>query len=449
MKFIIFILNLFLSLIPGVSQPPPMQVDPSAEAHLYCHFNRPFFPQWENGREVSNPGMGYRLEGRSVDMIIYGYDLDPEEEIKLENRDTLGRIVSTGSVYTDKGGKFFLRIDTQLPDNFFPERFYSIHLIRENGHSVQAGAFYVASGPPDDYYYVDWGNTLYGFNCDKAGKPYLLSWLSHGEGPNILDNYEGRGREFQGDLVDGYPEQGHDWKWNTVVPCQGAGDYGRQLPTVSRSIVNFNYIYAQTKPLDFEPRRTEMNGPYRQTVLQGRWPELGWNLKTEYEFNSNDVTLRNRFWHTDNYNHRVHQIRTAQMFLNPMFFQNPPLDESGRDNASYLQAIMNTDRIEAYSDALGIKITFRAGIDNYDHHYTQRHWNYRSELEMAEPGTVQVWECLNVAQINKFIPKNTVLSGWGKITITEAYQLGIGFDMEKFKEQMKMIFEQNRYDWGE
>lgn len=448
MKLIIFAINLFLMTLSGFGQAEPSPPDPAPENPLFCHFDRPWFPQWESGLEVSGPGMGYRLEGEPIDLIIYGYGLDPGEEIRLENRDSIGRLVSSGSIYTDRTGKFFLRINTELPDEFRADKFYNVYLIRENGYTVKAGSFYVAEPPPDDYHYVSWGHLTYGFACDKAGKPYLLSWLSYDNGPNMLDNYQNdRGREFQGDLIDGYPEQGTDWRWNTVVPCQGAGDYGRELPVVSSSQIEPDYIYAKTKPLDYEPNRPEMNGPYRQKVLENRWPETGWNLETEYKMSCNDVTLTNRFWHTDVMSHRVHQIRTAQVFLNPVFFQNPPLNNNKRVDSSYLRATVDDIRVEAYSHALGIKITFRANVDQFNSYYFQRYWNYQDFYGLAEPGTVQVWECLNVAEINKFILRNQVVSGWGRLTITEADRLGLGFDMEKFREYLKMIFEQHNYIW--
>jgi len=446
MRKAIFIFILILMTLSCVGQINPAYPDPAPENNLFCHFNRPWFPQWESGMEVSNPGMGYRLDGSSIDMIIYGYNLDSNEQILVENRDSLGRLVSSGSIYTDKAGKFYLHIDTELPDSFLPNKFYSVYLTRENGYSVKAGVFYVGAGPPDDYHYTSWGNLLYGFSCDASGKPYLLSWLSYRNGPNILDNYEGRGREFQGDLIDGYLVAGSaDFRYNTVNPTQGGGNYGKIFPDIIQSQIEPDYIWAKFKALDYSPNNSSWSGSYRKTLIQGRWPDCGWLMTTEYKLSPNDVTMSNRFWHTDNYNHRVHQIRTAQIFLNPLFFQNAPLNDNKRVQSSYLKAVIADERIEAYSDALGVKITFRAGVDGYDNYYSQRQWNYQDYLELAEPGKVQVWECLNVAEINKFIPRNQELSGWGKITITEADKLGIGFDMEKFKEYLRMIFEQRDY----
>jgi ABC-type phosphate transport system ATPase subunit len=66
---------------------------------------------------------------------------------------------------------------------------------------------------------------------------------------------------------------------------------------------------------------------------------------------------------------------------------------------------------------------------------------------MAGPGNVQVWETLNIAEINRMVKPYEILAGGGKITITEADKLGINFDMEKFRRHLKMINEQRDYNW--
>ena len=215
-----------------VLQPSPP--DPAPEENLYIEFQRPWFPQWQNKQEVSNPQTGYRLEGSAVNMILHGFGLDPGEIIMVENRDTLGRLVSSGTIQADGDGKFYLRVITELPDGFQAGQFYTVFYARENGAMIKAGLFYIGESPPEEYHYESWGNLTFGFSCDLAGKPYLLSWLSHRDGPNILDNYKfERGREFQGDLIDGYPHDGDSFRFNTVNPTQGGGDYGEAIPTAT------------------------------------------------------------------------------------------------------------------------------------------------------------------------------------------------------------------------
>ena len=444
-KSTLFILSILMFLAPDYFI-DSVYPDSASENNLYVSFDRPFFPQWENGSEVSNPAMGYRLKGRPADMILYGYGLDPEEKILVENRNIFDEVVSGGTLIANDKGEFYLRVDTELPDDFTAGHFYNICYTRENGEAVRAGSFYIAAPPPDYYLYRNSGNLTFGFACDKAGKPYLLAWLSYGGGPNILDNYNNeRGREFQGDLFDGYPDHGDNIRYDSVDPTQGAGDSGNILPVIERSQVEPDYIWAEFKPLDYLLNNSDSTGPYRAKVIEGRWPEVGWTMTTEYTLSENDVLMYNKFWHTDSYNHRVHQIRTAQIFLNPVFFQNPPLNKDKRIAESYLSAIIADDQVEVYSDALGLKISFQADIDNYNDYFFQRQWNYLDYYGLAEPGNVQVWESLNVAEINEFIEPGEVLSGWGKITVTETDRLGFGFDMDKFKEYLRMISKQKNY----
>ena len=417
----------------------PSPPDPAPEENIFVEFQRPWFPQWENKQEVSNPQTGYRLEGSAVNMVIYGFGLDPEEQLRVENRDTLGRLISGESITVKNNGSFYLRVTTELPYEFTPNKFYNVRFIRENGASIHAGSFYVAESPPDNFLYKSVGNLTYGFSCDREGKPYLLSWLSYHDGPNLLDTIGDLGREFQGDLVDGYPQDGDDFRWNTVIPCQGGGDYGRILPEIKKSQIENQYIFSQHKPLCYEPNRSEMNGPYRLKLIRDRWPDAGWHMTTEYTMSANDVRINNRFWHTDKYAHRVHQIRTAQVYLNPVFFQSPPLNQDRRVLESYLQAVIDDSEVKVYSDALGLTVTFTGDVDGHDSYFAQRQWNYSDYLGLADPGDVQIWESLNVAEINHYVKPHEMLSGWGKLTICEADKLGIGFDMDKFKEYLSMI----------
>lgn len=410
-------------------------------------FDRPFFPQWKNGIEISNAGFGYRLSGVPADLVLTGSELNSYEEIRVENRIGLGRVVSSGSLKAGKGGKFYLRIKTKLPKEFIARNTYDIYFIRADGSEHKAGSFYIAELPPSYYYYLNAGNMLYGFACDLAGTPCLLSWMSYRNSPNILDNYRNdRGRDFQGDVIAGYPWTSDNFRFDTVNPTQGGGAYGRILPVIENSVVKKRYIKAEQSPLDYMPWADNF-GPYRRKLIENRWPHSGYRwphsgyrLISEYKLTANQVHLRNKFWHTDTFPHHVHQLRSTGVYLNPIFFQTL-LNENKREYGSWLHSLVKDNKIETYSHALGLKIIFKAGADNLPSHFCQRHWRYGADSnELAVPGEAEVWEALNVTTLNKMIYKNQPLSGWGVLTVQDTKAFPLSFDFSAFINSLKAIF---------
>ena len=266
-------------------------------------------------------------------------------------------------------------------------------------------------------FYIINGDIKAGFMTDLAGKPYMLAFLGYRGSGNLLETDEGRGMEMQACLFDGYIEPPNDFDYDTTNPTQGGGNYGRILPVVKFCEIEKNQITAVLPALDFDPPTTYM-GDYKRRMLAGRYPETGWDMQVTYTVEDHAVQMDVAMWITDEQQHNVYAFRPMVLHLNPTLFQYPLINESKRDQESWLKAVIKDNKIQVKSIDNQTKVTITAGgVPGY---YSHRCFIEKFPTIQNQDGTGDVWESMYVWEPRRWFLPTDVLTGWARIELQPA-----------------------------
>ena len=284
----------------------------------------------------------------------------------------------------------------------------------------------------NNFYYKSRGNITCGFLCDRIGNPYLLAFITYGAPGdktliNLLDNYKGfdniddRGREFQSCLLDGFIDHtaGDDFYVDTTNPTFGGGNYGKAVPTILEIIETSNTLEVTVPAYDYMPENFGgVTKSYKARMLANRYPATGWNCWTKYTIEENSVLMENAYFITDNQPHHVYFYRPVILHLNPVIFDHNLENESKRDFDSFLQAVINDDKIMAWSTEGKIKVILTGEVTspiNYPFYFSHRCFRQADRTVPAPPGTDDVWEAMIVTEPNNWFNSSTFFKGWGRI----------------------------------
>jgi len=218
-------------------------------------------------------------------------------------------------------------------------------------------------------------NLLLAFDKTAGGVLFWASQRKHAD-VNLVNENLDRGREIQADLIDGYVGvvPNTSFRYDTTNPTHAAGSGGQYyvplLPnTWSRGS---NYVTASVIPYDYSANISLYDGAYRHSMIDGRYPQTGWEMSFTYTLSGNQILYETTWSHNDNNdpypaNHRVYQFRVFS-FFDSTYFQRPLVNEDKRDWDSWCDDLINDTEIVSDAPDLGLRVTISGSIDN--HPYT-------------------------------------------------------------------------------